>query len=113
MPPKIATFDFGEDPASFGESASVQCLLLSGDSPVNFEWFFNSKPVYQVSGISTVMLGKKSSAMTIESVNDNHAGNYTCKASNRAYSVNYTAELVVNGKFFVFFAIYINFVLLF
>lgn len=44
------------------------------------------------------MLGKKSSAMTIESVNDNHAGNYTCKASNNAYSVNYTAELVVNGN---------------
>lgn len=43
------------------------------------------------------MLGKKLSAMTIESVNGKHAGNYTCQASNKAAIVNYTAALIVNG----------------
>lgn len=97
MPPKIAPFDFGDEPASFGESASVQCLLLLGDSPVNFKWFFNGKPITQMSGISTVMIGKKLSVMSIESVNGKHAGNYTCQTANKAATVNYIAELVVNG----------------
>lgn len=90
-------FDFGDEPASFGESASVQCLLTSGDSPVSFKWLFNNRPVSEVSGISTVKLGKKSSAMTIDSVSGKHAGNYTCQASNSAAVVNYTAALTVNG----------------
>lgn len=44
-----------------------------------------------------VKLGKKISALSIDIVRDHHAGNYTCVAVNRATSVNYTAELVVNG----------------
>lgn len=75
----------------------MQCLLVSGDFPVNFKWLFNGRPISEVSGISTVKLGKKISAMTIDSVSGKHAGNYTCQASNTAAVVNYTAQLTVNG----------------
>ncbi|XP_070066223.1 cell adhesion molecule Dscam1 isoform X27 [Drosophila virilis] len=95
--PKIAPFNFGEDPSNFGESASVQCLVTSGDFPVSFAWLFNGREISEnVYDVSMVKLGKKISALSIDFVRDHHAGNYTCVAVNRATSVNYTAELVVN-----------------
>ncbi|KRF98090.1 uncharacterized protein Dwil_GK22019, isoform BA [Drosophila willistoni] len=95
--PKIAPFNFGEDPSNFGESASVQCLVTSGDFPVSFAWLFNGREINEnVYDVSMVKLGKKINALSIDIVRDHHAGNYTCVAVNRATSVNYTAELVVN-----------------
>lgn len=75
----------------------MSCIVTSGDFPITFKWLFNNKPISEVSGISTVKLGKRNSAMTIDSVNGRHAGNYTCQASNSAATVNYTAVLIVNG----------------
>jgi len=98
--PKIAPFDFGDEPSNFGESASVQCLVTSGDFPVSFAWLFNGREINEnVYDVSMVKLGKKISALSIDIVRDHHAGNYTCVAVNRATSVNFTAELVVNGTF--------------
>ncbi|XP_052841678.1 cell adhesion molecule Dscam2 isoform X9 [Drosophila gunungcola] len=95
--PKISPFDFGDEPSNFGESASVQCLVTSGDFPVSFAWLFNGREINEnVYDVSMVKLGKKISALSIDYVRDHHAGNYTCVAVNRATSVNFTAELVVN-----------------
>lgn len=47
-------------------------------------------------------MGKRNSVLTIDSVNGNHAGNFTCQASNLAASVNFTSGLIVNGIFFFF-----------
>lgn len=52
-------------------------------------------------GINTVALGKKMSALSIESVNDDLAGNYTCEASNVAGTAKHQTELIVNGLYFV------------
>lgn len=97
MPPSIAQFSFGDRPSNFGDSASVQCLVTSGDLPVVFKWFFNGRPVKEFSGITTVKLGNRNSVMNIDSVNDKHAGNYTCQASNEAASFNFTSNLRING----------------
>lgn len=76
----------------------MQCLVTSGDFPVSFAWLFNGREISEnVYDVSMVKLGKKISALSIDFVRDHHAGNYTCVAVNRATSVNYTAELVVNG----------------
>lgn len=99
MVPKIADFDFGDKPSNFGDSASVTCLITSGDIPVEFKWLFNNKPLMAYDSVSTTKIGKRSSVLTIESVNGNHAGNYTCQVSNNANNtVNFTAMLIVNGK---------------
>lgn len=98
MAPKISHFEFGDEPSNFGDSASVQCLITSGDFPVEFKWLFNGKPLMAFDSISTTKLGKRSSVLTIESVNGKHAGNYTCQVSNRADTVNLTATLIVNGN---------------
>lgn len=96
--PKISHFEFGDEPSNYGDSASVQCLITSGDFPVEFKWLFNGKPLMAFDSISTTKLGKRSSVLTIESVNGNHAGNYTCQVANSADTVNLTATLIVNGN---------------
>lgn len=95
--PKISPFDFGDEPASFGESTSVQCLVTAGDVPLNFKWLFNGRPVAILNGISTVRLGKRTFALTIDSVSAKHAGIYTCEVSNTAGVERYNASLIVNG----------------
>lgn len=97
VPPKLHHFDFGEEPSNFGDSASVQCLAISGDQPIDFQWLFNGRPVSQIAGITTAKMGKRNSVLTIDSVTDRHVGNFTCRASNIATTANYTAELIVNG----------------
>lgn len=49
--------------------------------------------------------GKKASAITIESVQDQHAGIYTCLAENNAGQVRYSAQLDVNGTPFLSLAL--------
>lgn len=97
VPPNIAHFDFGDGPSNFGDTASVSCIVTSGDFPIEFKWLFNNKPISEIAGVSTVKLGKRNSVMNIDSVNGKHAGNYTCQASNSASMVNFTATLIVNG----------------
>lgn len=97
MPPKIAPFDFGDETSNFADSASVACLVITGDLPISFRWFFNDRPVKEFAGITTVKLGNRNSVLNIDSVTARHAGRYVCEASNEAASVNYTSELSVNG----------------
>lgn len=95
--PKILPFSFGDDPVNFEDSASVTCLIVSGDLPVDIDWVFNDYPINSYSGINVVKGGKKASMLTIESVNGRHAGNYTCTAKNSAGSESYSTNLSVNG----------------
>ena len=75
-------------------------MAPTGDLPISFEWMHNNKTIDVFSyGISVSKLGKRISAMTIESINAEHAGNYTCKATNQAASEYYSAHLIVNGTF--------------
>lgn len=69
--------------------------------PVFIEWMFNGIPISQLiemEKISVADVGRRSKALSIESVDARYAGNYTCKASNIADSVYHSAELIVNGK---------------
>ncbi|XP_030242124.1 Down syndrome cell adhesion molecule-like protein Dscam2 isoform X23 [Drosophila navojoa] len=94
--PKIAPFDFGEAPVNFEDSVSVNCLVSSGDLPLDIEWHFNDYPINHYSGISTSKMGKRLSVLMIDAVNARHVGNYTCKARNLWASAVYTAQLFVN-----------------
>lgn len=97
MPPKILPFAFGDEPSNLGDSASVQCVIATGDFPINITWTLNDQPVLKYHGINTVALGKKMSALSIESVSVEHAGNYSCQASNVGGTASQSTELVING----------------
>ncbi|XP_039227484.1 Down syndrome cell adhesion molecule-like protein Dscam2 isoform X20 [Drosophila yakuba] len=95
-PPKLAPFDFGDSPASFEDSVSVSCLVSSGDLPIDIEWLFNGESINYSTGIAVLRGGKRTSVLTIDSVHAGHAGNYSCKAKNKAASIEFSAALIVN-----------------
>lgn len=80
-----------------GDSTTVQCSITSGDLPVVFTWMLNGAPIRTEDGITSSAFGKKTSVLSIDSLTEIHAGNYTCLASNKAGMTSYTAELVVKG----------------
>jgi len=75
----------------------VNCLVTSGDLPIDIEWLFGGEPINFATGIAILRGGKRTSLLTIDSVHAGHAGNYTCKAKNQASSSEYSAALIVNG----------------
>lgn len=120
MAPKIAHFDFGETPTNFEDSVSINCLVSSGDLPLDIEWLFNDYPLNSYSGITATKMGKRLSVLMIDSVNARHVGNYTCKAKNLWAASSYTAQLIVNGSIgykiqnlskhmYIYFVVILNF----
>lgn len=96
--PKIIPFSFGEVPSNLGDSASIQCGVSSGDLPIEFSWFLNDRLVDKSDGVSIGKFGKKTSFLSIDSLAENHAGNYSCSARNKAGIGSYASELVVIGS---------------
>ncbi|XP_017132723.1 Down syndrome cell adhesion molecule-like protein Dscam2 isoform X11 [Drosophila elegans] len=96
VPPHISPFEFGDEPANFGDSVTVQCTISKGDQPVDITWLFNDYAINEYHGVTSSKIGKKVNVLTIDSVNGNNAGNYTCRARNKAQMVEYTAALIVN-----------------
>lgn len=97
MPPKLANFDFGTEPLNSGEPASVQCTILDGDYPVQVEWLLNGEPAGRMADISIVKLGKRVTALTVDSVAGHHRGTYTCRVTNVAGRSEQSSALFVNG----------------
>lgn len=82
---------------SFGDVVSVQCTIAGGDLPVNVNWLINGEEIASYLEILLDKRGKRIHVLTIDSVSEKHAGNYTCNAYNNAGVVNHTSELKVNG----------------
>lgn len=94
--PKIVPFHF-EDPIFAGQAAQVSCLVSEGDFPLDITWLFQYEKIGDLSGVSTTKVGKRASMLLIEPSSYEHNGNYTCVASNKAGSTNFTAALNING----------------
>lgn len=90
-----------------GQYAQITCSVSEGDLPLTISWTLNDQPIQQFAEIGVSSIGKRTSILVIESVTYTHAGNYTCKATNKAGESAYTAQLQVNG--FCFFFIYLSF----
>ena len=96
--PEIVPFSFGEKTVNQGEFAQLMCVIKKGDRPLSIKWslkgdIINSDPV-----LTTTMIGRQTSLLSIESVDYTHSGVYTCRAENPAGVTAYSAELLVNGK---------------
>ncbi|KAL1463710.1 hypothetical protein WDU94_015436 [Cyamophila willieti] len=96
VPPKIVPFNFGEETLSEGQATSVSCLVSIGDLPISFTWLLNGLRIQDPSDILISQTGKRISQLSIDAVDHNHIGNYSCLASNNASTVSYTALLMVN-----------------
>lgn len=82
---------------NYDETVSVTCTVSGGDLPINFIWLLNRMPIEPYLEVLTEKRGKRINVLMIESLKAKHAGNYTCRAENDAASVEYSAELNVNG----------------
>lgn len=95
--PRIIPFAFEKGPAQTGQYLTLQCSVPDGDLPLLIQWTLNDQQVSENLGITTIKAGKRSSLLTIDSVDDHHAGNFTCHAKNRAGKQTFTTELSVYG----------------
>lgn len=90
-------FSFGEEPLNAGDTASVQCVITKGDSPLDIAFMFQGQVIEPSDDIVISLSGKRAKQLTIESVKAKHAGEYTCIVSNFAGSTTRSAALTVNG----------------
>lgn len=81
--------------------ATVQCAVTKGDFPIQFSWMHNGKTIDLSNGVTINKINKRISTLSIDSVDEEHIGNYTCIAKNLAGSTSYSAVLNVNGTLFV------------
>lgn len=95
--PRITPFAFDGGPAETGQYQTLTCTVQAGDFPLNFTWLLNGIEVSDSLDISVSNVGKRSTFLTIESVQAIHAGIYTCVAANQAGISQYSTELKVNG----------------
>lgn len=95
--PQILPFDFGKNLINSGDLTSLTCSVHKGDLPMNISWTHNNRSIEFSEGISINKIGKKISTLSIDYVQEEHTGVYTCIAVNLAGKSSYSAELNVNG----------------
>lgn len=101
--PHITPFEF-EGEINNADSVQLTCYVSKGDTPINITWYLNEKPIGTHLGITMMSIGARTNLLSINSVDREHAGIYTCKASNRGGHSSHSAYLLINGtKFFFHF----------
>lgn len=65
--------------------------------PLKINWFLNERPIEDVEGLSQGTIGRRISVLSIDAVQADHAGQYMCRAKNKAGHTEFAAELKVNG----------------
>ncbi|KAI5642678.1 immunoglobulin domain-containing protein [Phthorimaea operculella] len=98
VPPQLMPFEFGDEPANAGDTASVTCAVSKGDQPLNITWLLNGQiiPKNNNMGIVLTNINKKTTILNIDPVSGIHRGTYHCVATNPAGSANHSAVLEVN-----------------
>lgn len=85
---------------SFGDLISIQCSISGGDMPIGVIWKLNNQLIpNDHHDILLDRRGQRVHTLHIEAVTEKHIGNYTCSATNRAGTVEFTSTLLVNGLF--------------
>lgn len=80
-----------------GDLASLTCSVHKGDLPLEIFWLHNNRSVVEEAGISVFRANKKISTLSVDAVQEEHAGNYTCVAKNPAGVASVSVWLHVNG----------------
>lgn len=76
---------------------SLTCTVGKGDLPLKIHWQLNGVDLNTGNGVVINRNGKRISVLSIENVQHEHIGNYTCIAENDAGISSHSAVLNVNG----------------
>lgn len=79
----------------------MTCFVPEGDLPLKLHWEFNGTKLTEYPEVTTASVGKRTVLLSIDSVSYEHAGNYSCIAQNAAGATAVSAELQVNGYFYL------------
>lgn len=74
------------------------CSVVSGKTPISFEWRKNSELLIVKSGKYKIQNQEKHSLLSIPKIELSEAGLYTCSASNQFGSDNYSIKVIVKGR---------------
>lgn len=96
VPPKIDPLKTVSEALNADDFFQLVCTVVQGDFPFRITWLFNDETLYD-SGHVQIERSKRSSMLSIDMVQGNDAGNYTCVASNEAGFTTASYALVVKG----------------
>lgn len=95
--PQVTPFHFGDEILNAGDTVSLTCTVGKGDLPLKIHWQLNGVDLSTGNGVVINRNGKRISVLSIENVQHEHIGNYTCIAENDAGISSHSAVLNVNG----------------
>lgn len=96
--PQITPFSFGDEAINAGESTYLTCSVHKGDLPIDISWLHNNISIGYIEGVIITKNGKRASTITIDSIQEEHSGLYTCMAENKAGTDKQFATVKVNGS---------------
>ncbi|GIY02413.1 titin, partial [Caerostris extrusa] len=80
-PPKIKPFNFSGE-LNQGLRTAVMCVIIDGDRPFDFRWFKDGDLLQEKDHFSIQLINEFTSILTIERLNADSNGNYTCRVTN-------------------------------
>lgn len=81
-----------------GEFANLQCIVPTGDLPLNIRWGYPGEEMGGASGVLTKKVADRVSMLMISVIAARHAGEYVCTAENAAGTASHSTLLTVNGS---------------
>lgn len=98
-----------------GEFANLQCIVPTGDLPLNIRWSYPGEEMGGSSGVLAKKVADRVSMLMISVITARHAGEYVCTAENAAGTASHSTTLTVNGSglfilsyiFFFYIRVYI------
>ena len=96
MAPKVVPFSAPSN-LQQGDRATLTCTVARGDSPLTLMWMKDGEPIPRENSYKVLNFDEFNSMLTLESLNLEHIGNYSCRASNLAGSSTVATQLNVYG----------------
>lgn len=105
-----------------GEFENLQCIVPTGDLPLNIRWSYPGEEMGGSSGVLAKKVADRVSMLMISVITARHAGEYVCTAENAAGTASHSTTLTVNGssyyhafleniQFFVSFLLFFSFLI--
>lgn len=98
VPPVVQEFAFTKIPMNAREFANLQCIVLTGDLPLNIRWSYPGEEMGGSSGVLAKKVADRVSMLMISVITARHAGEYVCTAENAAGTASHSTILTVNGS---------------
>lgn len=97
VPPRLGPLQFPAGTRA-GMRAQVGCYAQEGDLPMQMSWRKDGQPLEPSFSVRISKTDDFASLLVITEVAAEHAGNYTCLASNAARTASTSAFLAVSGE---------------